>query len=172
MFYIYRELAGVGGEAAAYTASPVMAPVSLYTCIYSSDFWVVFAELHLPSAPTTTETKPEDEDEDDEDNDEEDDSADSEEENLVPVEDSIGLESGGDRSSDDQHRGQQEQHLSTRKPQRTDQNGGVRHHDSKQRHGSKGSGHRCPCPGWPLVFASAALLWLPWSRTVSVAGAC
>ncbi|XP_025424137.1 lachesin-like [Sipha flava] len=138
-------------------------------------------ELHLPSAPTTTEASPsEPEDEDEED----DESANSEEENLVPVEESIGPDSGGGEnrlSSDgfDLRRVQQEQHLSTRKPQRTDQNGGggggggVRHHDQKQRHGSKDSGHRSPCPCWPLVLlATLALLWSLWSRTVPVAGAC
>lgn len=128
-------------------------------------------ELHLPSAPTTSdvpESEPEKYDEGV--------PTDSDDENLVLV----GGEPTADR--DDQQRQQEQQKqpsVSTKKPPQTFNGGGsgggngggggggVRHHDNKQRHGSvKGSGSGYP-PRWILVLTAVAIVTLFRSPAVS-----
>jgi len=123
-----------------------------------------FSELHLVSAPTTSESPPL---EPEEDGDGE--SADADEENLVPVEGEP-TSDGDNRSLDDKQQQEQQKHPSesTKKPPQTSHGGGnggsggggVRHHDNKQRHGSgKGSGSGCPAR-WLLVLAAVVVVTL------------
>jgi len=133
-----------------------------------------FSELHLPSAPTTSEAPPP---EPEEDGDGE--SGGADEENLVPVEGERTAD-GDNQSLDDQQRQQEQQKHpseSTKKPPQTAHGGGsgnggsggggVRHHDNKQRHGSgKGSGSECPAR-WLLVLAAVVVVTLFRSPVVS-----
>ncbi|XP_050065335.1 lachesin-like [Aphis gossypii] len=133
-------------------------------------------ELHLPSAPTTSdvpEQEPEKYDEGVPTN--------SDDENFV-LEGGEPTADGDDRSSNDQQRQQEQQKqpsVSTKKPPQTVHGGGsgggngggggggVRHHDNKQRHGSvKGSGSGYP-PRWLLVLTAVATVTLFRSPAVS-----